>query len=78
MLRILGANARLALASSSSGPLGALVKIPPGQSAASMGIRQVAPGIGEVRGEAPDLLAFANAHADARMEVSPPLHLLMN
>ncbi len=78
VLRILGPNARLALASSSSGPLGALVKIPSGQTAASMGIREVAPGIGEVRGEAPSLLAFANAHPGAHMEVSPPLHLLMN
>ena len=43
-----------------------------------MGIREVAPGIGEVRGEPPDLLAFASAYPDAHMEVSPPLHLLMN
>lgn len=78
VLRVLGPNARAALAAAPSGPLGALVRIPPGATAASLGIRQVAPGIGEIRGEAATLLGFAQQHPDVGLEVSPPLHLLMS
>jgi len=78
VLRVLGPSARQALAASKTGPLGALVAIPTGTSAASLGVRQVAPGIGVLRGEPNDLLGFAGAHPDIRMEVSPPLHLLMD
>lgn len=78
LLRVLGPNAERALAATPSGPLGALVKIPAGQTAATLGLREVAPGIAEVRGEPSELLAFAGAHPDAKMEVSPPLHLLLD
>ncbi|MEO8878410.1 MAG: S8 family serine peptidase [Polyangiaceae bacterium] len=78
VLRVLGPSARQALAASPNGPLGALVSIPAGLSAAALGVREVAPGIGALRGEPNDLLGFANLHPDVRMEVSPPLHLLMD
>ncbi|HEX7665999.1 MAG TPA: S8 family serine peptidase, partial [Polyangiaceae bacterium] len=78
LLRVLGPNAKKALAVAPTGPMGALVAVPSGQTAASLGLKEVAPGIAEVRGEPSDLLAFASAHPDARMEVSPPLHLLLD
>jgi subtilisin family serine protease len=78
VLRILGPQARLALAPKMNGPMGALVSIPSGTTAASIGAREVAPGIGEVRGEPNDLLAFSNLHPDLHLEISPPLHLLMD
>ncbi|MEO7110504.1 MAG: S8 family serine peptidase [Polyangiaceae bacterium] len=78
VLRILGPQARLALAPKMIGPMGALVALPNGVTAASLGARQVAPGIGELRGEPTDLLGFANVHPDLHLEISPPLHLLMD
>ncbi len=78
VLRILGTQARQALAPTMPGPMGALVSIPNGVTAASIGAREVAPGIGEVRGEPNDLIGFANLHPDLHMEISPPLHLLMD
>ncbi|MEO6574728.1 MAG: S8 family serine peptidase, partial [Polyangiaceae bacterium] len=59
-----------------SGQIGALVAIPNGQSAAALGLEEIAPGIGRVRANAAGLLAYADAHPGLQLEVSPPLHML--
>jgi subtilisin family serine protease len=77
VLRLLGARAP-AVFSPVTGQMGALVTLPGGVSAASLGLEDAAPGIGRLRGSAPKLLAFADAHPDLAIEVSPPLHPLLD
>src|SRR3954468_18201885 len=60
VLRLLGPNAGIALAPASR-QVSAFVAIPPGQTAASLGVESVVDGVGRVRG-APAILAFADAH----------------
>lgn len=72
VLRVLGPHAERVLAPS-SGTISALVKIPAGTTAAQLGLDEIAPGIGMVRGRSMDLLAFSTAHPDLHMEVAPPL-----
>ncbi len=77
MVRLLGPQAVPTLAPG-SGSIGALVAIPAGKSAASLGVDEIAPGIGRLRGDPARLEAFAAAHPDVHMEVSPPLHMLLD
>jgi subtilisin family serine protease len=58
--------------------VGALVRLPPGVSGADVGLREVAPGIGRLWGSPASLLAFADAHAELPVEVTPPLHPLLD
>jgi subtilisin family serine protease len=74
VVRLLGDRAEKALAPG-SGRIGALVAIPPGASAAALGLDEVAPGIGRLRTGAAALSAWAAAHPDLRLEVAPPLRL---
>lgn len=76
LVRVLGARATSVIAPGASG-IGALVAIPAGQSAASLGVDEIAPGIGRVYGAPSSIVGFADAHPGARVEVSPPLHLSM-
>lgn len=62
----------------STGRVGALVALPPGKSAASLGLVEAAPGIGRMRGSSADVIAFADAHPDLHLEVAPPLKLLLD
>src|SRR6476659_2979963 len=55
LVRFLGKQAIPALAPKSS-QLGALVRLPSGVSASSLGLDAVAPGIGRLRGGAPSIL----------------------
>jgi MYXO-CTERM domain-containing protein len=77
LVRVLGKQAIPALAPKSS-QFGALVRLPAGVSASSLGLDAVAPGIGRLRGAAPSVLAFAGAHPDLAIEVAPPLHTMMD
>ncbi|MCA9588588.1 MAG: S8 family serine peptidase [Myxococcales bacterium] len=77
MLRWLGPHAADALAPS-SGLVGALVRIPPGQGAAALGVEEIAPGIGRLRASPSRIDAWSRAHPDIRLEIAPPLHPLMN
>lgn len=52
-----------------------LAELPPGVSAASLGLREAAPGVAWVTGRK-SILAFAAAHPRVRVEVAPTLHLL--
>ncbi|MDB4994344.1 MAG: Ser-type protease, partial [Myxococcaceae bacterium] len=76
IVRLLGSHAEETLAPG-SGQIGALVTIPPGQTAASMGLEPVTDGIGRLRTSALNIDAWAKAHPGAHMEVSPPLHMLL-
>src|SRR5258706_10375687 len=76
IVRVLGARATKALAPTSR-TIGALVAIPPGQTAAGLGVEPFAPGIGRLHATPDRLLAFADAHPGVQLEVSPPLRALM-
>ena len=76
LVRLLGKNAPIALAPGSR-QVSALVAIPAGQSAESLGIERVTAGIGRLRG-APSIASFANAHPGIAVEVAPPLHTLLD
>lgn len=77
LLRALGPHARAGLAPS-SGQIGALVALPRGATAEGLGLAPVAPGIARLRGSAADILSFSDTHPELRVEVAPPLHLLMD
>lgn len=77
IVRVLGPFAASALAPS-SGQVGALVALPAGATAESLGLDPVAPGIGRLRASAPAVLAFANAHPDLHVEVTPPSRLMLD
>ena len=77
VVRLLGPHAESTLAPN-DGRIGALVAIPPGTTAAALGVDEIAPGIGRLRARASTLLAFAAAHPGVHMEVSPPLHRLLD
>lgn len=77
LVRLLGNRAGEALAPT-TGQIGALVSIPPGKTAASLGLDPVTPQIGRIRASRQKLLDFADAHPDLRMEVAPPLRLMMD
>lgn len=77
LLRVLGGHADRAFAPS-SGQIGALVALPQGTTAESLGLSEVAPGIARLRGSAEKILSFADMHPELRVEVAPPLHPLMD
>jgi subtilisin family serine protease len=76
VLRVLGSRAPDVFAPK-SGTIGALVDIPSDRSAASLGLVEIVPGIGRIRGSATQLLAFGAAHPDLHVELGPPLHTLL-
>lgn len=77
ILRALGPHAATSFAPT-SGRVGALVSLPAGTSAESLGLDPVAPGVGRIRASAERVTAFGDAHPDLHMELGPPLHLLMD
>ena len=78
VVRGLGGRARAALSSPRSPALGCLVRLKPGMRAGDLGLYEVAPGIARLWGSPADVLAFGDAHPDVAVEVTPPLHLLLN
>jgi len=58
--------------------MGALIRLPPRAAAKDMGLAEAAPGIGRLRGSPESIVGFANAHPDLEIEISPPLHLLLD
>lgn len=77
ILRTLGPHAAASFAPT-SGRVGALVSLPAGATAESLGLDPVAPGIGRLRATPERVTAFGDAHPDLHMELGPPLHLLMD
>ncbi len=74
LLRVLGERAEATLAPG-TGIVSALAELPPGRSAASLGLREAAPGFAWVTGRRA-ILAFAAAHPRVPLEVAPTLKLL--
>ncbi len=77
ILRALGPRAEAVFAPV-SGQVGGLVPLPGGADARALGLDPVAPGFGRLRGPASHLLGFASAHPALRVDVAPPLHLLLD
>lgn len=73
-VELLGHRAAPLLAT--KGTFGALVRLPKGATATDFGLREVAPGIGRLRGDASALREFSDRNPGLRMEIAPPLHLL--
>jgi subtilisin family serine protease len=78
LVRLLGTRAKDVFAPRGAPGLGALVRVPGGQRAASLGLQEVAPGFARVWGAPADIVAFADAHPGLSLEVVPPLHLLLD
>lgn len=76
-VHLLGKHAGITLAPN-TGTVGALVAVPKGQRPADYGLEEVAPGIGRLRAVPAKIEDFGFAHPDLRVEVFPPLHMLMN
>ncbi len=79
IVRLLGKHAGIALSpAQSTSTLEALVRLPQGTTAESFGIDPVVPGFGRVRGGSDAILSFSMTHPSLSMEVSPPLHMLLD
>ena len=78
LVRLLGPRAKAAFAPPGAPGMGGLVRLPRGVRAADLGLPEVAPGFARVWGTASSIVSFADAHPDLRVEVSPPLHLLLD
>ncbi|MGA7120727.1 MAG: S8 family serine peptidase [Polyangiaceae bacterium] len=78
LVRLLGARAKDAFAPSGAPGMGGLVRLPKGVTGASLGLPELAPGIARIWGVPSAILAFADAHPELPIEVSPPLHLLLD
>jgi subtilisin family serine protease len=78
IVRLLGTHAKNAFAPRGAPAIGGLVHMPPGMRAADLGLREVAPGFGRIAGDPASIVSFADAHPDLTVEVSPPLHLLLD
>ncbi len=77
LVNLLGPHAQAAFAPT-SGQIGACISLPPGVRAESLGLDSLAPGIGRLRASPSRFTAFVHAHPELHMEVSPPLHLLLD
>ncbi|HEY2516406.1 MAG TPA: S8 family serine peptidase [Polyangiaceae bacterium] len=79
LVRLLGPHAGIALSSTGrDDTLDALVPLPDGAAASTLGLEPVVPGFGRLRGGAPAFLAFERAHPDLPIDVAPPLHMLLD
>ena len=79
LIRLLGPHAAIALSpSGSASTLEALVRLPPGTTAESLGVDPVVPGFGRVRGGSAAILAFSRVHPTIPLEIAPPVHPLLD
>jgi subtilisin family serine protease len=77
LVRMLGSRAAETLAPN-TGMIGALVAVPKGKTAEEYGLDPVVPGIGRLRAPPARIEEFGFAHPELRVEVSPPLHTLLD
>jgi subtilisin family serine protease len=54
------------------------VVLPAGVRASDVGLRELVPGLARLSGSPASIVAFADAHPDLPIEVTPPLHTLLN
>ncbi len=78
VVRALGPHAIRAFAPRGAPGMGALVRLPAGVGAGDLGLSPAAPGIARFWGQPAALLAFADSHPGLRVEVTPPLHPLLD
>ncbi|HEY8086503.1 MAG TPA: S8 family serine peptidase, partial [Polyangiaceae bacterium] len=78
LVRLLGPRAQQAFAPPGSPGIGALVTLPRGTSASDFGLTDAAPGFARLWGPPSRIVSFADAHPELAIEVSPPLHLLLD
>jgi subtilisin family serine protease len=78
LVRLLGPRAIPTFESPKSPGIGALVRLPRGVQAASLGLREVAPGIARLWEKPSGLVSFAQTHPELPIEVAPPMHLLLD
>jgi subtilisin family serine protease len=79
LLRVLGSRAgRMLSPDGTTSTLAALVSLPPGATAPSLGLEPVVPGIGRLRGGEAAIQSFSLAHPSLQVEVAPPLHTLLD
>jgi len=78
MLRGLGPRAQDAFDPHGGGSLAGLVRLPPGQSANALGLRDIAPGFGRLTGTPAAIISFSEAHPELGVEIPPTLHLLLD
>jgi len=78
LVRLLGARARGAFAPPHSPGIGAMVRLPAGVRGSDWGLHEFAPGIARLWGSPESIVAFGDAHLDAAIEVTTPLHPLLD
>ncbi|MBV9949127.1 MAG: S8 family serine peptidase, partial [Myxococcales bacterium] len=78
LLRLLGPKASRMFAPPGAPGVGALVRLPAGVRASDVGLQELVPGIARIYGSPGSLVAFADAHPGVALEVTPPLHLLLD
>ncbi len=78
LVRLLGSRATSAFDRPGSGGVGALIQLPLGTTAGSLGLPEAAPGIARMWTTPAGLVAFGQAHPELPIEVAPPLHLLLD
>ncbi len=61
-----------------SGRVPVMVTLAPGQSAASLGMREIAPGVAAARLSPSDVLSFADDHPGVALEAGPPLKTMLD
>ncbi len=76
-VRALGPRAEEMLAPVSH-QIAGLVRLPPGKTAADLGLQPVTDTCARIRGSREQVLAFGDAHPDLGVEVAPPLKLLLD
>jgi subtilisin family serine protease len=80
LVRLLGPRAvdAFTVPGARSRDIRARVVLPAGVRASDVGLRELVPGMARLSGAPASILAFADAHPDLPVEVTPPLHTLLN
>ncbi len=80
LVRLLGRRAvdAFTVPGAMSRDIRARVLLPAGVRASDVGLRDLVPGIARLSGPPASIMAFAAAHPDLPVEVTPPLHTLLN
>jgi Subtilase family len=78
LIRLMGARAWHVFAPSGAVGMGGLVRLPSGVRAADLGLTEIVPGIARIWGPPSSIVSFGARHPDLRVEVSPPVHLLLD
>ncbi|MDI1482363.1 S8 family serine peptidase [Polyangium sp. y55x31] len=78
LVRLLHKPTKVHPLADNSGRVAVSVALPPGKDARSLGLLEVAPGVGAIRLAPDEIDTFAAAHPDLALTVSPPLTPLLD